>query len=166
MEFEWCQDLPKLILGTYLTGPKDQRVGRVSFITPFKTRHIFHQTAGMGCSHEYIIGTELNPTDEASVLMGELNQKYFDTSLGILHPHLEDLNAYEEILDRYELTSNISYHLLKEGIYPIDCDQSSLSKLTSDDLPDPIDQILVRDSDFRFPIFLPLTLFVLGPNCD
>lgn len=165
--FQHLDSLPVLVVGIYHKHPhvinhrfKDQNVWM----------DIAHQTAGHLCNQHYLTGRILNPTDKMSKFMEELTYNWLDSDCGMFGVSLEEILSYRKQLEQSNLglDCNLSYSRFEEGIYPIDCSSDLLKKITTDEIPDNLDEWIdfESDRDRLLGCVNRWSLFVLGENCD
>lgn len=128
-----------------------------------------HQTAGVCCNQREFWATQLIPKDAAFLGMRRIEERWFGSNLG-RGPWLHAIMEYESSLHNLfgsDVTCNLSFDLLEEGVYPIDLTRRTLTRLTSDPLVDL--QYESRDDANHFWIFdqgCTLRLLLLGANSD
>lgn len=131
-----------------------------------------HQVAGYACHQKtikYAIGLE--PKNKEIVdMMLFLNSHYLESNIGWLGTSLEESVTYSKVLKMHhpDLSCNRSYSELEEGFYPIDCTPESLAALTSDVLPDKLDDFIMFPDSMSEMIgmFFRWNIAILGENCD
>jgi hypothetical protein len=129
---------------------------------------IMHQTAGYAC-HSYYLHAQFIPPklNIKEGLYYELLEKYNDSCISRTPP-LKTAVEYENLLKKYNLTSNDSYHYLEEGFYPIDID--CLKKVTNQKFPEDLQNLIVKPREkkklWSLLDYAQFGLAILGPNCD
>jgi hypothetical protein len=169
--YQYIEDgeLPVLVLGipihwqypeTYNAKPSDE----------FQWRKIVHQTAGYACRQHYIEGLVLPVTSKVKDFMRLIESRYIETQ--ICQPaRLETAVSYQAELKRMfggAVCCENSYHMLEEGIYPIDVTAEVLEILTTAKLPKELDDLIQWESDLEqlCGILGRWHLFILGENSD
>jgi len=142
-----------------------------------------HQTAGIGCHHHDLWAIPLEPRPEATVGLYRLEKFRYGSNAGAFGISLDELKVYREQLRTWlGVDGTWSYRYFEEGIYPIDATAEHLQRLTSQELPRDLDELLewTRPGDPEDPkerervVALRRlcgwvgrwTLFVLGENSD
>lgn len=133
--------------------------------------YIGHQTAGYACNHKYMWIKILAPKSEIiQKVMISLSNIYINSNLGSLGaPPLNEIFAYRQHVNEYlGVDCNYSYHELEEGYYPIDCTAENLSRLTSDELPEDLDDLIIWHSPIEqmMGCIGRWRLAIIGDNCD
>lgn len=138
-----------------------------------KTRRwlkIAHQTAGHGCHQHYFFGTILKPRKQTLDKIKEINDSWLETDAGCLsYPSLDDLLKYRNQLKTLlGVDCNYSYADFEEAIYPVDCTEENLTKLTSEKLPKNLDNLISWNNKIEklLGCFGRWNLYILGENCD
>lgn len=142
-----------------------------------------HQTAGIGCHHHDLWAIPLEPRPEAVAGLYRLEKFWYGTNAGALGVSLDELEVYRAQLRTWlRVDCAWSYRYFEEGIYPIDATAEHLRRLTVQELPEELDELLewTRPDDPEDPqqrewvvmlrrfcgYFGRWTLFVLGENSD
>jgi hypothetical protein len=157
--FGWPKkdDLPRIILGIIPPDRAFEESPRYLWKEPkFKDRtwlKIAHQTAGLSCNQKFIIGTILTPkSPEILRSINLLCDKWLDSNMGCWGLSLKEANEYENDLWRLfgaNVGCNSSWKDLEEAWYPIDCTKNALNTLTSDTLPDNLDDLILWENGWE-----------------
>jgi hypothetical protein len=148
--------LPQLVL--YLT-PEE----KVTLKNPEEWTNLYHQTGGYACTHQLLKAKFLKLKPQYEEFFKKLNKDYVD-SLIMSPPNFNDAKTYQEKLESVGLSANHTYTQLEEGFYPIDIEY--LQEITSELLPQNLDELKRPDTTKRFPIPTFWKCAVLGLNCD
>jgi len=129
VEYKWAVDLglPLLVLATdephKFTGAR-------------KWEAIYHQTGGPACHKKYMMATVLQPRQELEGRIWKLTETWRRTDTGAWMVTLESINRYNaQLQELFGVDCKTSYGNFQEGIYPIDITPDSLRKLTAEELP-------------------------------
>lgn len=168
-----CTELPKIILGIKCHDwyfDKDTKKEEFDFIEGREWKKIAHQTAGVGCHQHYILGIILKPKSvDILKAMNSLSKKWDSSNTGCFGVSLNELNEYRDDLKRhFDLDCNNSYSDFEEGIYPIDCSKEALEKMTDEQLPESLDDLIVWEKEINkfFGCIGRWNLWILGKNSD
>jgi len=133
---------------------------------------IFHQTAGHACHHHNLIATIIKPKLNVYNDMCEIDNKYFNSDIGLCFVSLEEVNKYNKLLkDMFNVSCNLTYESFEEGFYPIDYTPENIKKLTSERFPIELDNFIDWGGDThpwnKFSGSIGRwKIFILGKNCD
>jgi hypothetical protein len=177
--FGWPKkdDLPRIILGivppdyAFEEKPKytwkEPRFGRSRI-----WQKIAHQTAGLSCHQRHIIGTILTPKSlEIETAVKSLCDKWLDSNMGCFGLGLAEANEYSNDLKRLfgkDVSCESSWRHLEEAWYPVDCTKDALSVLTSDILPENLDDLIEWGNGWEraYGCINRWTLVFCGENSD
>ena len=170
-KFEYFEDseLPKLVLGIKSLFLPGDFLKEESFSKEREWLHISHQTAGHSCHQHYIFGTILTPTPKTHIAMFNLSKMWLDSDVGMFGVSLNEILTYRsDIQNLLNVDCNISYKDFEEGIYPIDCSTKNINMLTTDILPENLDDLLTFENPKykSFGCINRWNLWILGENCD
>lgn len=187
IRFRYAQNHPKLILPQLILAypvhatqhsydpETDEWVATVEYPPRFRDTEawlpLFHQTAGHACHLRSFFALPLTMTTEGHELARYLESKYAGSLMGMLGaPSLDDVIHYRDIMRERGADANFSYSDLEEGFYPLDLTSRTLHHLTSEELPEDLDDLFTRDLENGFTALLSsslgLILCFLGTNCD
>jgi hypothetical protein len=131
---------------------------------------IAHQSAGIACHQSYFFGTFLTPKSikvlENTIL---LQNKWLDSNAGAFGVSLDSILEYrKDIKDMFGVDCNSCWNKFEESIYPIDCTTENIKKLTDDQLPEDLDELIDWDSGFGRAIGCigRWSLYILAENSD
>lgn len=133
---------------------------------------LVHQTAGTACRHPEVVATRLAWRPEALEAAQQVCAEWFETNQGAWGgPSLPEANRYNAFLaDRFGpiVNADTTYGALAEGWYPVDPTPRALARLTSEALPDDLNDLVVFDSEvMRFAGSVGRwTVVIAGPNSD
>lgn len=133
---------------------------------------LMNQTAGHACLHPHVIATRLAWNKPARIAAEALCARWSESMAGGFGTvSLKTANRYandlEDLFDGH-VSCNGSYHELQEGWYPLDPTKGALAHLTSETLPDDLDDLV----EFSSPVMRLAGvmgrwgLVIAGPNCD
>ena len=171
-EFKFVKEdeLPMLFVGMKIEADYELKDKCYLKHPVLRWRKLFHQTAGIGCHHHYLWGARLKPRN-ASVgrKMRTLSDKWLDSNVGAFGASLDDIDEYRnDIGMMFGADCNNEYRDFEEGIYPLECTDRILGRMTSDELPDRLDSLLRFKTRMAvmFGIIGRWRLYILGENCD
>src|SRR3972149_5420635 len=145
LDFNYKIEVPQLVLGIITNDSKE-----FQFVPGRKWLAIAHQTSGHACNQVTMIGTILTPSSRAIELMKTVNNRWLDTDCGVFGTTLAEINEYNTLLQSNGMRCNSSYRYFQEALYPIDCNATSLSILSDDQiLPENLDDLIVWKSDLE-----------------
>ncbi|MBD3249637.1 hypothetical protein GF336_06345 [Candidatus Woesearchaeota archaeon] len=154
-------DLPKLVLAVH---------DSYNFRKKEDWKYVVHQTAGHGCHNIYMLAREIRPRKNIKEKIQEISDTWLDSCWGMSRsPMLDDLLEYRKQLNNLlGVDCSFSYNRLEEGIYPIDCDEKSIKKLTSEKLPKDLDNLIGWKDNLEkcMGIIGRWNIYILGENCD
>ncbi|MDO8508794.1 MAG: hypothetical protein Q7S27_03865 [Nanoarchaeota archaeon] len=131
---------------------------------------ITHQTAGHSCRHEYMFGTILRPKDDVLESMKVISNHWFNSLCGQSGiARLSEILKYrEQINELFNADCERTYTVLKEGMYPMDCSSELVRKLSTDEIPEDLDDFIIfkNDIDRIRGIMGRWNLYILSENCD
>lgn len=172
-DFKFIEEdlLPVLVLGVspcFGSSEPDKSEEWFYFKNPDDWRPIAHQTAGHACHHHYMIGRVLKPRNgDVERNMDRLSRKWLDSCAGMSGVGLDTVLEYRADLERlFQVDCKWTYPDFEEGLAPIDIE--GLKKMTSEDLPEKLDDLIVFDDD-KWRIYGCIgrwRLWILMNNCD
>ena len=117
-----------------------------------------------------MIGKVLEPrNNHVRKAMKKINDYWLESDVGICGVGLKSINEYNHQLKTLMgVSCNNSYEKFEEGIYPIDCTDENLKKLTSEKLPEKLDDLIKWKGKLQSFIgcINRWHLYILGDNCD
>ncbi len=163
-------ELPMLFLGMRIESDFDLSDKSYLKHPVLKWRKMCHQTAGIGCHHHYLWGARLPPRNTSvERKMKALSEKWLDSNAGTFCSSLEEIIEYRnDIRTLFGVDCDHEYRDFEEGIYPMECSERSLKRMTSLELPERLDSLLKFKTRMgvMFGIIGRWKLYVLGHNCD
>lgn len=152
------EDLPVLVLAVH---------NEYQFERGRTWLHIAHQTGGNACHQRYMVGTILKPREKVGNGIIKLDKQFYKSNTGfIIEPSLEEINRYSSWLNNLlKVDCNTSFRELEEAIYPVDCTSENVKQLTSERLPQDLDDLIRLKKEER-PLINRWHLYILGRNSD
>lgn len=141
-------------------------------VRPSSTRtwhHLRHQAGGIHCTQVELLATELVPRPERETGLLELADRFGDTNLSGWGITIDDLVRYREALcDLLGVDCALSYQDFHEAVYPIDVTPEHLRRLTADELPTRLDDLLEADDCLNLArgMLNRWRLWVISENSD
>lgn len=166
-DFEYSDSLtfPKLVVG--IKHDPDS-IQSYDFKDEREWLNIRHQTGGNAHNDNYLTVTVLKPKNvEILEKMMEINNCWKDSSCGFFGVNLDDLIIYRnQLKELLDVDCNHSYRDFEEGIYPINLTAENIRKLSSDEMPDNLDDLIKYERDFERIVgcFGRWNLYILGEN--
>ena len=167
--FKYLDDneLPVLVLA--LRHKHDLR--KYNFAEKREFVNIHHQTAGNACHDNYMTGTILIPRAETYEGMIQVDNYWRGLNCGAFSDaSLDDILEYRsQLKELFGADCNFSYKDFEEGIYPIDCLEENLRKLSLDKFSININNFdgLIKwnsESERLSGCINRLSLYILGHN--
>jgi hypothetical protein len=128
---------------------------------------IVHQGGGHGCHPLYIYGMVLLPRPDILETLKEIERHWYDTDAGVFKTTLDEVIEYRTMLKTLlKVDCNHSYHDFMEGIYPIDCDVTTIRRLAISPVPDNLDDLIVFENGIArmSGIIGRWSLYILGES--
>jgi hypothetical protein len=110
-----------------------------------------HQSGGISCNQSYFFATFLNPKSTKvleNIIL--LQNKWFESNVGAFGTSLDSIIEYrEDIKKLFGVDCNSSWKKFQESVYPIDCTDENIKKLTDESFPEDLDNLIDWNNGFE-----------------